>query len=61
LRLQYLNNLDIRMEGIVVVSEPGRRLLDHVAAERRRVEEGGRARRWRTDEDAEGQTSSGVA
>ena len=39
LRLQYLNNLDIRMEGIVVVSEFGRRLLDHVAAERRRVGE----------------------
>jgi anti-sigma regulatory factor (Ser/Thr protein kinase) len=41
LRLQYLNNLDIRMEGIVVVSESGRRLLDHVTVERRRVEEVG--------------------
>ena len=39
LRLQYLNNLDIRMEGIVVVSDAGRRLLDHVAAERKRVGE----------------------
>uniref|UniRef100_Q07JQ4 Putative anti-sigma regulatory factor, serine/threonine protein kinase n=1 Tax=Rhodopseudomonas palustris (strain BisA53) TaxID=316055 RepID=Q07JQ4_RHOP5 len=42
LRLQYLNNLDIRMEGIVVVSDAGRRLFDHVAAERRRVGEGAR-------------------
>jgi len=31
------------MEGIVVVSEAGRRLFDHVAAERRRVGEGARA------------------
>jgi serine/threonine-protein kinase RsbW len=42
LRLQYLNNLDIRMDGIVVVSGAGRRLFDHVAAERRRVGEGAR-------------------
>jgi hypothetical protein len=45
--LQHLNNLDIRMEGIVVVSESGRRLLDHVTAERRRVEKGGSPMRQR--------------
>jgi serine/threonine-protein kinase RsbW len=43
LRLQYMNNLDIRMDGIVVVSDVGRRLFDHVAAERQRVGEGARA------------------
>ena len=43
LRLQYMNNLDIRMEGIVVVSDNGRRLFDHVASERQRVGEGARA------------------
>ena len=42
LRLQYLNNLDINMDGIVVVSDTGRRLFDHVAAERRRAGEGAR-------------------
>jgi serine/threonine-protein kinase RsbW len=43
LRLQYMNNLDIRMEGIVVVSDIGRQLFDHVASERQRVGEGARA------------------
>lgn len=42
LRLQYLNNLDINMDGIVVVSDTGRRLFDHVAAERRRAGDGTR-------------------
>jgi anti-sigma regulatory factor (Ser/Thr protein kinase) len=44
LRLQYLNNLDIRPEGIAVVSQAGRRLLNYVTAERLRVDEGSGAR-----------------
>jgi len=37
LRLQYLNNLSLNLEAIVVVSPAGRALLDHIAAERLRV------------------------
>lgn len=37
LRLQYLNNLDINIDGVIAASASGRRLLDHVVGERKRI------------------------